>query len=665
MNPISVYAANLKRRPDRKASIEAQFAGRPEFHLTVVEAIEHTKGFQGLWQTFYQIVQQEATKGSDYFIFCEDDHVFTENYSTDFLLERIQEADNLKAELLSGGFSWWEVSLQVSDHLFWVEKFNGMQFTVIYRRFYKKILATKTIEGFVLDLHLSMIAKNKFTIFPYISTQQEFGYSDATVTNNKDGQVDDLFEISRNAFQQLAKVRNSYKKIPENLVDVIRGTDVSKIFIPTYVINLPERTERRERIEKEFNGRTEFDLHIVEACKHEIGAVGLWNSLRSIVKKAKENEEDAILICEDDHFFTPHYDRERFLRQVMLAGAMGTQLLSGGVGGFGHYVPVPGEMFWTDWFWCTQFIVLYKNAFQPILEAPFAENDTADGKLSEILSNKLVTAPFISEQKDYGYSDVTKANNEAGKIEEYFNVSRYRLSLFEFARERFLSGKEIPDNEEDEFQCYLREYPVRRLHIGCGKNILKGWFNTDLQPELGAFSLSACSIYPYPDGCFDYIFSEHLFEHLSYKDGKRMLQQCYRVLKPGGILRITLPTQEFLLRLYSEAKEKKTKEYALWYLKRNLPDIYEDFVNADGLIPLSLVINDFMRRWGHQCLYDIPTLKKMIEHAGFQDLQTRPIGESPYPDLNGIERHGTIIPDWANKMESITLEARKPLQQNQ
>lgn len=49
------------------------------------------------------------------------------------------------------------------------------------------------------------------------------------------------------------------------------------------------------------------------------------------------------------------------------------------------------------------------------------DDDTADGVLSEQASCKLVIHPFISEQKDFGYSDVTLSNQEhAGRIREHF-----------------------------------------------------------------------------------------------------------------------------------------------------------------------------------------------------------------------------------------------------
>lgn len=75
--------------------------------------------------------------------------------------------------------------------------------------------------------------------------------------------------------------------------------------LPTYVVNLPERTDRRLHIEREFSGRPEFDLHWVNACRAPRGADGLWQSLLKIIAYADETGESAILFCEDDHQFTP------------------------------------------------------------------------------------------------------------------------------------------------------------------------------------------------------------------------------------------------------------------------------------------------------------------------------------------------------------------------
>lgn len=91
---------------------------------------------------------------------------------------------------------------------------------------------------------------------------------------------------------------------------------------------------------------------------------------------------------------------------------MGADVLLGGVGGFGKLYPLQNGLFWTDWFWCTQFTVIYKSAYESILQADFKETDVADEFLSKLFSNKMVIGPFISKQVDFGYSDVTRENNQ-------------------------------------------------------------------------------------------------------------------------------------------------------------------------------------------------------------------------------------------------------------
>lgn len=77
----------------------------------------------------------------------------------------------------------------------------------------------------------------------------------------------------------------------------------------------------------------------------------------------------------------------------------GVDILSGGVGGFGYAVPIAKNRYWVDWFWCTQFIVVYKKFFQKILDYEFKDTDTADGVISMLSNNLMTLYPFISKQK--------------------------------------------------------------------------------------------------------------------------------------------------------------------------------------------------------------------------------------------------------------------------
>lgn len=201
-------------------------------------------------------------------------------------------------------------------------------------------------------------------------------------------------------------------------------------YLPVYVINLRKRIERRQHIEEQFKNKPEFKVTFIEAIEHPIGAVGLWQSMVKAVQTALEGDDDIMVICEDDHVFTPAYDREYLFSNVIAADRQGVELLSGGIGGFGLAVPIAPNRYWMDWFWSTQFIVIFRPLFQKILEYDFKDTDTADGVFSTLVKDKMTMYPFISIQKDFGYSDVTCSNDaNKGLVDSLFQLTDRRLGF--------------------------------------------------------------------------------------------------------------------------------------------------------------------------------------------------------------------------------------------
>jgi hypothetical protein len=209
-------------------------------------------------------------------------------------------------------------------------------------------------------------------------------------------------------------------------------------YLPVYVINLKERTERRKHTEEQFLNKSEFELIWIDAVSHLIGAVGLWQSMVKAVEKAIEREDDIMIICEDDHLFTPVYNKEYLFANIISANEQGVEFLSGGVAGFGTAIPVASNRYWVDWFWGTQFIVIFKPLFQKILDYDFKDTDTADGVLSAIAQDKMVMYPFISVQKDFGYSDVTRSNNEIPVlVTNLFRQTDFRMGMVHHITHKF------------------------------------------------------------------------------------------------------------------------------------------------------------------------------------------------------------------------------------
>lgn len=207
---IEVNCINLENRPERKKHILTEFSGRDEFKLQIITAIKHDIGSIGLWQSLQSVVRRMQENDIDFFIFCEDDHTFTKSYSLKLLHECIKNATYLNADILLGGISWVETAVQVSDHLFWINKYTGNQFMVIFKKFYPSILEINDLQKTSADYKISEISDNKFVIFPFISIQKEFGYSDATVDNNYNGRVDFLFKTTLNKFIRLDKVKKYF-----------------------------------------------------------------------------------------------------------------------------------------------------------------------------------------------------------------------------------------------------------------------------------------------------------------------------------------------------------------------------------------------------------------------------------------------------------------------
>ena len=205
---IKTFAINVPKRKDRYKHIVSVFSGHKLFDFQVVKCIPHKRGNVSLWLTIKQII--EKNKKESYIIICEDDHYFTADFSEEKLLECIKKAQNLGADILSGGVSWFDIAVQINTDFFWLKTFNGMQFSIIFQKFFNTILNTDFNEKDSADFRISTLSENIFVIVPFISKQKEFGYSDVTFLNNEKGKVEKLFKKTSERLNLLQKVKTFY-----------------------------------------------------------------------------------------------------------------------------------------------------------------------------------------------------------------------------------------------------------------------------------------------------------------------------------------------------------------------------------------------------------------------------------------------------------------------
>ncbi|MEM7413178.1 MAG: methyltransferase domain-containing protein [Myxococcota bacterium] len=204
-----------------------------------------------------------------------------------------------------------------------------------------------------------------------------------------------------------------------------------------------------------------------------------------------------------------------------------------------------------------------------------------------------------------------------------------------------------------------------KLHLGCGTRAPAGWTNVDgaigarlarlapwrwLQRHLGWVDLdwpSDLTIhdlrkpFPWRDGSAQCIYSSHTLEHLDREQGRRFLNECARVLAPGGVLRIVVPDLAvFLGRL--EKGELRAVEL--------LDQLDVQTSRASDPWWKALLAPYF--RFPHRCMYDTACLIDAFAEAGLQ-------GEAALPFVSGIADIDAVETAERTR-DSVIVEAQKP-----
>jgi predicted SAM-dependent methyltransferase len=89
------------------------------------------------------------------------------------------------------------------------------------------------------------------------------------------------------------------------------------------------------------------------------------------------------------------------------------------------------------------------------------------------------------------------------------------------------------------------------LNLGCGNRFHNQWHNIDfISNNSHVKQHNLLKGIPFQSNFFDVVYHSHVLEHFSKKDGEIFINECFRVLKPNGILRIAVPDLEMIAREY-------------------------------------------------------------------------------------------------------------------
>jgi SAM-dependent methyltransferase len=216
---------------------------------------------------------------------------------------------------------------------------------------------------------------------------------------------------------------------------------------------------------------------------------------------------------------------------------------------------------------------------------------------------------------------------------------------------------------------------LKRLHMGCGQTYLEGWINCDGAPSAHVFSLfpkpirsllkrsgligketqhfwrflethpityvNAREKWPFASGSIDIIYSSHVIDCFSTPHIRHFFQQAFRVLKPGGRIRLAGMNLAREVQIYLQQEDAERLVSLISFPNPN-----------EGTLPTRLK----RALWPHityRAHLDFGSYKKLLQETGFEQIVNLPPGETTIAQLEPInlwQRHG----------ESVYVEAIKP-----
>lgn len=189
-----------------------------------------------------------------------------------------------------------------------------------------------------------------------------------------------------------------------------------------------------------------------------------------------------------------------------------------------------------------------------------------------------------------------------------------------------------------------------KINAGCFTEMFYyNWINADIL-DLSDFArqngyrfkvMDFSKPLPLEDCSVDYIVAHHLIEHLTREEGRLFASECFRVLKPGGGLRLSVPDLATLAGMYLDGVIGELR-----HLSKTVGESRDD---ADAF--WSLLTS------GHKTAYDAKSLRILLEEAGFTVYDSE-FDKSRFPVVQRetIDSFPTI---------SVYIDAVKPLGQGE
>ncbi len=151
----------------------------------------------------------------------------------------------------------------------------------------------------------------------------------------------------------------------------------------------------------------------------------------------------------------------------------------------------------------------------------------------------------------------------------------------------------------------MKDAAVQRMHWGCGPKGKAGWINVDILKGDGIdITCDILDGLPLANDSLDYIVGIHVLNEIAYPNVPLALKELHRVLKVGGVLRLSLPDLEKNIHAF----QNKTENYFL------IPD--EEAARLGGKFIAQILWYGAVRSF-----YTSDSIEEKLRQAGFSDVK--------------------------------------------
>lgn len=103
------------------------------------------------------------------------------------------------------------------------------------------------------------------------------------------------------------------------------------------------------------------------------------------------------------------------------------------------------------------------------------------------------------------------------------------------------------------------------LNLACDKTYVNNhhWVNVDfVSTGPGVYAHNLLKPLPFSSQSFDLVYSSHFLEHIPRRQVRGFLSECYRVIKPGGTIRLVLPDAIEMFQTYLSLRSNQLHDHA-------------------------------------------------------------------------------------------------------